>query len=75
MTISVTPEEIHAFQLRLTTWGLERAQAVADWIEQQPVVTAYADFSSSRRFDRAKLVKMLADWDAAHPTPKLIPAV
>ncbi len=70
MTITVTVEELRAYEDAMTRWGAERAVAVAKAV---PYYRSPGGFESTR--DEEAMGRFVEKWDKENPPPRLIPKV
>lgn len=75
MTITVTIDEIRAYQERCQKWTTDRAAIIEHQLREQ-FKAALHDFHTRAPFENEKRIKAaVAEWDKTHPMPTIVPTV
>lgn len=69
MTITLTVEEIEAFQGKLWKWFAQRGDAIARHLRERH------DPMGLRTMDQEELRAFMEKWDKEHPMPNLLPKI
>lgn len=76
MTITVTVEELRAYEEAMRKWHGERSQLIETLLKNAPIYVDHSSFSSHRAGNvDEKLSTAIADWERTNPKPTLLPRV